>query len=183
MLPCRVRSSSEWRMFNNTLKDRRQLFWHDDQSPIRIEEARQRNPHPLWHLGPRGWARSRKRLIVLPEYMTWPRPQWDLFACILFCLPVWHDQDHNRTCLHVFLCLQNQYPLRMKILRGLIKYAHNTYDGRTRTISSEDTLYYFWKRRQTAVSVTENDGACWVRAHLHCDWWRSDHHWKCFQSW
>ena len=120
------------------LQDRRQLFWHDDQIPIRTEEARQRSLHPLWHLGPRGWARALKRLIVLPDYMTWPRPRRDLFECILFCLPVWHDQDHDGTCLHVFLCLQNQNPLRMKILRVLIKFAHNTYNKRTRNIPSED---------------------------------------------
>ena len=47
----------------------------------------------------------------------------------------------------------------------LIKYAHNTYDGRTQKIPSEDTLFYFWKRRRTAVSMTANDGTCWVRAH------------------
>ena len=53
----------------------------------------------------------------------------------------------------------------MKILRGLIKYAYNTYDGRKQEISLEDTLFYFQKRRRTAVSVTANDGTCWVRAH------------------
>ena len=47
----------------------------------------------------------------------------------------------------------------------MIKYAHNTYDGRTQKIPSEDTLFYFRKRRQTDVRVTANDGACWVRAH------------------
>ena len=53
----------------------------------------------------------------------------------------------------------------MKNLRGLIKYAHNTYDGRTQKILSEDILFYFWWRRRTAVSMTANDGACWIRAH------------------
>ena len=53
----------------------------------------------------------------------------------------------------------------MKTLRGLIKYAHITYDGRTQKILSEDTLFYFQRRRRTAVSMTANDGACWVRAH------------------
>ena len=47
----------------------------------------------------------------------------------------------------------------------LIKYAHITYDGRTQKIPSEDTLFYFRRRRWTAVSMTANDGACWVRAH------------------
>ena len=47
----------------------------------------------------------------------------------------------------------------------VIKYAHITYDGRTRKIPSEDTFFYFRRRRRTAVSMTENDGACWVRAH------------------
>ena len=47
----------------------------------------------------------------------------------------------------------------------MIKYAHNTYNRRTRNIPSEDTLFYFRKRRRTAVSVTENYGACWVRTH------------------
>ena len=53
----------------------------------------------------------------------------------------------------------------MKTLRGLIKYAHNTYNGRTQNIPSEDTLLYFRKRKRTAVSMTANDGACWLRAH------------------
>ena len=48
---------------------------------------------------------------------------------------------------------------------SMIKYAHNTYGGRTRKIPSEDTLFYFRWRRRTAVSMTANDGACWVRAH------------------
>ena len=52
----------------------------------------------------------------------------------------------------------------METLRGLIKYAHNTYDGRTQKILLEDTLFYFRWRRQTAVSMTANDGACWVHA-------------------
>ena len=47
----------------------------------------------------------------------------------------------------------------------LIKYAHITYDGRTQKIPSEDTLFYLGRRRQTAVRMTANDGACWVRAH------------------
>ena len=47
----------------------------------------------------------------------------------------------------------------------MIKYAHNKYAGRTRKIPSEDTLFYFRKRRRTAVSVTANVGACWVYAH------------------
>ena len=47
----------------------------------------------------------------------------------------------------------------------MIKYAHNTYNGSTRKISSEDTLFYFQKRRRTAVSVTANVGVCWVCAH------------------
>ena len=55
----------------------------------------------------------------------------------------------------------------MKNLRGLIKYAHITYDGRTGNIPSEDTLFYFRRRRRTAVSMTANDGACWVRAHTY----------------
>ena len=47
----------------------------------------------------------------------------------------------------------------------MIKYAHNTYDRRTQKIPSGDTLFYFQKRRRTAVIVTANDGVCWVRAH------------------
>ena len=53
----------------------------------------------------------------------------------------------------------------MKTLRGLIKNAHNTYNRRTQKIPSEDTLFYFRWRRQTAVSMTTNDVAFWVRAH------------------
>ena len=45
-----------------------------------------------------------------------------------------------------------------------MKYADNKYDGRTQKIPSEDTLFYFQKIRQTAVSVTANNGALWVRA-------------------
>ena len=47
---------------------------------------------------------------------------------------------------------------------SLIKYAHNTYNRRTWKIPSEDTLFYFRKRRRTTVRVTANDGAWWVRA-------------------
>ena len=35
----------------------------------------------------------------------------------------------------------------------------------TRKIPSEDTLFYFRRRRRTSVSITTNDGVCWVRAH------------------
>ena len=48
---------------------------------------------------------------------------------------------------------------------SMIKYAQNTYDGRTRKIPSEDTLFYFQWRRWIAVSMKANDGACWVSAH------------------
>ena len=47
----------------------------------------------------------------------------------------------------------------------MIKYAHITYNRRTLNIPSEDTLFYFRRRRQTAVSMTANNGACWARAH------------------
>ena len=47
----------------------------------------------------------------------------------------------------------------------MIKYARNTYNGSTQKIPSEDTLFYFRWRRRTAVSMTENDGVCWVREH------------------
>ena len=40
----------------------------------------------------------------------------------------------------MYLRLQNQHPLRMKILRGLIKYAHNTYNGMKQKIPSKDTI-------------------------------------------
>ena len=53
----------------------------------------------------------------------------------------------------------------MKTLRGLIKYTHITYDGRTRKIPSEYTLFYFLWRKRTAVSMKANNGAFWVRAH------------------
>ena len=55
--------------------------------------------------------------------------------------------------------------LNIALSSALIKYAHNTYNGRTQKIPSEDTVFYFRKRRRTAVSMTANDGACWVRAH------------------
>ena len=84
---------------------------------------------------------------------------------LCFCLPVWYDQDHDGSCLLLCLCLQNQHPFRMKILRGLIKYARNTHNGRTRKMPSEDTLFYFRKRKRTAVSMTANDSAFSVCAH------------------
>ena len=46
----------------------------------------------------------------------------------------------------------------------LIKYAHITYDRRTRKIPSEDTFFQFRRWRRTAVSMTANDGARWVGA-------------------
>ena len=48
---------------------------------------------------------------------------------------------------------------------NIIKYSHNTYGRRTRNIPSEDALFYLRKRSRAAVSMTANDGACWVRAH------------------
>ena len=97
-------------------------------------------------------------LSVLPESMTWPRPQQNMFACILFYLSIWHDQDHAYTCLHVFLCLRNQHPLRMKILRGLIKYARNMYDGRTQKIPSEDTIVLLPEEKSNSC---RSDIECW----------------------
>ena len=35
----------------------------------------------------------------------------------------------------------------------------------TQNIPSEDTFFYLRRRRQTDVSMTVNDGACWVCAH------------------
>ena len=79
------------------------------------------------------------------------------------------------SCLHVFLLFQNQNPLRMKILRGLIKYAHNTYDGRTQNIPSEDTIVLLPEEKQMLVHAR-----C---VHIHCDWLRSDQHEKRFRLW
>ena len=97
-----------------------------------------------------------------------------------FCLHVCHDKDHDGTCLHAcFACLfamtktttepvcmyfkfENQHPLSMKILRGPIKYAHNTDDRMTRKIP----LFRFRKRNRTAFSVTANVGACLARVHV-----------------
>ena len=84
LLSCRTRSSSEWRMFDNILQDRRKLFWHDDKSSIWTKEARQCSSHPIWYLGPWRWTWDEKRWIVLHEPMTWQRPQRNLFACILY---------------------------------------------------------------------------------------------------
>ena len=47
----------------------------------------------------------------------------------------------------------------------MIKYALYMYNGRTQKIPSEETLFYFWWRRQAAVSITANDGACLVGVH------------------
>ena len=53
----------------------------------------------------------------------------------------------------------------MNAYAKVIKYTHNTYDRGTQNIPSEDTLFYLQKRSRTAVSMTENNGAFWVRAH------------------
>ena len=60
--------------------------------------------------------------------------------------------------------METVYPDGNNVVLNVIKYAHNTYGGRTRKIPSEDTFFYFRKRRRTSVRMTENDGACWVRA-------------------
>ena len=77
---------------------------------------------------------------------------------VFFCLPVWHDQDYNGTCLHVFLRLQNQHPLRMKILRGMVKYSHNTYERRTQQIPSEDTIVLLPEEK---ADICQRDSKCW----------------------
>ena len=46
----------------------------------------------------------------------------------------------------------------MKILRGLIKYAHNTYDGRTRKIPSEDTIVLLPEEKANSC---QRDRECW----------------------
>ena len=46
----------------------------------------------------------------------------------------------------------------MKILRGLIKYAHNTYDRRTRKIPSKDTIISLPKERANSCQC---DSECW----------------------
>ena len=76
--------------------------------------------------------------FVLPACMTRPRPRRNLFACILH--------------------LQNQHPLRIKILRVLIKYAHNTYDGRTRKMPSEDTIVLLPEEKANSCQC---DSECW----------------------
>ena len=53
----------------------------------------------------------------------------------------------------------------MKTLRGLIKYAHNTYDGRTQKDTVRRYIVWFRRWRRTSVCMTPNYGACWVRAH------------------
>ena len=83
--------------------------------------------------------------FVLPIRMTWPIPWIHLFACI-------------------FMFVKST-SIEYEELEGTDKYAHIMYDGRTQKIPSEDTLFYFRRRRRTAVSMTENDGAWWVSAH------------------
>ena len=46
----------------------------------------------------------------------------------------------------------------MKILRGLIKYAHNMYDGRTQNIPSEDTIVLLLEEK---VESCQSDSECW----------------------
>ena len=46
----------------------------------------------------------------------------------------------------------------MKILRGLIKYAHNTYDGKTRKIPSEDTIILLLEEKENRC---QSDSECW----------------------
>ena len=46
----------------------------------------------------------------------------------------------------------------MKILRRLIKYAHNTYDGRTQKIPSEDTIILPPEEKADSCQC---DSECW----------------------
>ena len=46
----------------------------------------------------------------------------------------------------------------MKILRGLIKYAHNTYGGRTQNIPSEDTIVLLPEEK---ADTCQRDSECW----------------------
>ena len=46
----------------------------------------------------------------------------------------------------------------MKILRGLIKYAHNTYNRRTRKIPSEDTIVLLPEEK---ADRCQRDSECW----------------------
>ena len=73
------------------------------------------------------------------------------------------DRHLRREKMFVTVHPQNTYEVAFP--GHMIKYAHNTYDGRTRMIPSEDKLFYFRWRRRTAVSMTSNDGAYLVRSH------------------
>ena len=46
----------------------------------------------------------------------------------------------------------------MKILRGLIKYAHNTYDRRTRKIPLEDIIVLLPEEKANSC---QRDSKCW----------------------
>ena len=46
----------------------------------------------------------------------------------------------------------------MKILRGMIKYAHNTYDERTQNIPSEDTIVLLPEEK---ANICQSDRECW----------------------
>ena len=46
----------------------------------------------------------------------------------------------------------------MKILRGLIKYAHNTYDGSTRNKPSEDTIVLLPEEKSDSC---QRNRKCW----------------------
>ena len=63
--------------------------------------------------------------------------------------------------MKLFACilrLQYQHPLRMKIFRGLIKYAHNTYNWRTQNIPSEDTIVSLPEEK---ANICQRERECW----------------------
>ena len=83
--------------------------------------------------------------FVLTIRMTLPRPWIHLFACIFMFSKSTSIKDED--------------------LEGTDKYSHNTYDGRTRKDTVGRYIVWFRRWRRTAVRMTPNDGACWVRAH------------------
>ena len=101
--------------------------------------------------------------FVLPIRMTWPRPWIHLFACIFMFAKSTSIKDED--------------------LEGTDKI-RPYYEQRKDT---KDTVgrYIVWFRRwrRTAVNMTANDGACWVRAPTSVIDDGVTSIGKCFRSW
>ena len=115
-------------------------------------------------------------LYEIWDHEDGPEPAKEWFFSCLYAM----TQDHDaytpippRPRRHLFACIlrvQNQHPLWMMILRGLIKYAHNTImsvrtTGWHERYHRKIPLFCLRKRKQTAVSMTANVCVCLACAH------------------